>query len=127
MLAIIVFVLGFLVMTNAASAQPVQLYSAGSLKGAWTEMIQAFDTATGIKVQPRFGASGLLKDEILGGAGADVFTSANMEHPQTLTAARLSGPHPLVLDVSTCRPQSIGEIRRLYCSRLRSWHTTTGN
>ena len=91
MLAKIVFVIGLLVMTNPASAQLVQLYS-GSLKGAWTEMIQSFDAKTGIKVQTRFGASGLLKNAILGGAGADVFTSANMEHPQALTSARLSGP-----------------------------------
>jgi molybdate transport system substrate-binding protein len=84
-------ILGFLVMTNAALAQPVQLYSAGSLKGAWLEMIIAFGSATGIKVQPRFGPSGALKDDIVAGAKADVFTSANMEHPQAL-AAQLGGP-----------------------------------
>jgi molybdate transport system substrate-binding protein len=79
-------------MSHAAAAQPVQLYSAGSLKGAWLETIAAFGAATGIKVEPRFGPSGVLKDAIVGGARADVFTSANMEHPQALTAARLSGP-----------------------------------
>jgi molybdate transport system substrate-binding protein len=79
-------------MTDAATAQPVQLYSAGSLKGAWLDMIEAFGAATGVKVEPRFGPSGSLKDDILVGAGADVFTSANMEHPQALAAARLGGP-----------------------------------
>jgi len=49
-------------MADSALAQPVQLYSAGSLKGAWLDMIEAFGATTGIKVQPRFGASGLLKD-----------------------------------------------------------------
>jgi molybdate transport system substrate-binding protein len=34
----------------------------------------------------------VLKDDIVAGAKADVFTSANMEHPQALAAARLSGP-----------------------------------
>jgi len=85
-------VFGFPVMTGAAAAQPVQLYSAGSLKGAWLDMIRAFDAETAIKVEPRFGASGLLKDAIVDGAKADVFTSANMEHPQALAAAHLSGP-----------------------------------
>src|SRR5580704_14289961 len=92
MLRFIAFLIGLVVMTHAAAAQPVQLYSAGSLKGAWLETIQAFEAATGIKVQPRFGPSGVLKDDIVAGAKADVFTSANMEHPQALAAARLSGP-----------------------------------
>jgi len=81
-----------LVMTHAAAAQSVQLYSAGSLKGTWLETIAAFGAATGIKVEPHFGPSGVLKDAIVKGAHADVFTSANMEHPQALAAAGLSGP-----------------------------------
>ena len=92
MLRFVAFLIGLVVMTHAATAQPVQLYSAGSLKGAWLETIRAFEAASGIKVQPRFGPSGVLKDEIVAGAKADVFTSANMEHPQALAAARLSGP-----------------------------------
>jgi molybdate transport system substrate-binding protein len=92
MLRFIASFVGFAFMTHAATAQPVQLYSAGSLKGAWLETIQAFEASTGIKVQPRFGPSGVLKDDIVAGAKSDVFTSANMEHPQALAAARLSGP-----------------------------------
>lgn len=92
MLRAIVLFLWMLLMTQAAVAQPVQLYSAGSLKGAWLETIRAFEAATAVKVQPRFGPSGVLKDDIVAGAKADVFTSANMEHPQALAAARLSGP-----------------------------------
>jgi ABC-type molybdate transport system substrate-binding protein len=34
-----------------------------------------------------FGASGLLKDRIQAGERADVFASANMEHPQALACA----------------------------------------
>jgi molybdate transport system substrate-binding protein len=82
----------FVLMSHAAAAQPVQLYSAGSLKGAWLEAIGVFGVATGITVEPRFGPSGALKDQIVAGAKADVFTSANMEHPQALAAAHLSGP-----------------------------------
>jgi molybdate transport system substrate-binding protein len=38
-------------------------------------------------VQLGFGASGLLKDRLLGGEPAHVFASANMDHPQALAAA----------------------------------------
>lgn len=44
------------------------------------------------KVQAKFGASGLLRDEIAAGARAEVFASANMEHPQALAKANKSGP-----------------------------------
>jgi molybdate transport system substrate-binding protein len=82
-----------LTMTMQARAtDPVQLYAAGSLRSALTEIAAAFETQTGIKVQAKFGPSGTLKDEIAGGARADVFASANMEHPQALASARKSGP-----------------------------------
>ena len=93
---------GLFGMTNFASAQSVQLYSAGSLKGALSETIESFKTATGIGVQPRFGPSGSIKDQIVAGAKADVFTSANMEHPQALAAAHLSGPVVLFARNSLC-------------------------
>src|SRR5882724_12318685 len=82
-----------LAMTMQAKAtDPVQLYAAGSLRAALTEIAAAFEAQTGIKVQAKFGPSGLLKDEIAGGAKAEVFASANMEHPQALAKANKSGP-----------------------------------
>jgi molybdate transport system substrate-binding protein len=77
---------------QARATDPVQLYAAGSLRTALTEIAAAFEAQTGIKVQAKFGASGTLKDEIAAGARADVFASANMEHPQALASARKSGP-----------------------------------
>jgi molybdenum ABC transporter molybdate-binding protein len=74
------------------AADPVALYAAGSLRGVLTEIATGFETATGIKVQAKFGPSGTLKDEIAAGARADVFASANMEHPEALASARKSGP-----------------------------------
>ena len=76
----------------AIAAEPVMLYAAGSLRTALTEVAVAFEAASGQKVQAKYGASGLLKDEIAGGARAEVFASANMEHPQALAAAGKSGP-----------------------------------
>jgi molybdate transport system substrate-binding protein len=80
-------------MTGPATAQePVLLHAAGSLRSALTEVTTAFEAGTGVKVQAKFGPSGVLKDEIAGGTRADVFASANMEHPQALATAKRSGP-----------------------------------
>src|SRR5215475_14513760 len=77
---------------QANATDPVQLYAAGSLRSALTEIATAFETTAGVKVQAKFGPSGTLKDEIAAGARADIFASANMEHPQALASARKSGP-----------------------------------
>jgi ABC-type molybdate transport system substrate-binding protein len=76
----------------AQASEPVLLHAAGSLRGALTEASNAFEAASGLKVQAKYGPSGLLKDEIAGGAKAEVFASANMTHPQALTSAKRSGP-----------------------------------
>jgi molybdate transport system substrate-binding protein len=85
-------VLATLVMMGNTAAESVQLYAAGSLRGALTDVAKAFEAATGNTVQAKFGASGLLRDGIAAGAKTDVFASANMEHPQALAAAKKSGP-----------------------------------
>jgi molybdate transport system substrate-binding protein len=77
---------------QARATDPVQLYAAGSLRTALTEIAAAFEAQTGLKVQAKFGPSGTLKDEIVAGARAEVFASANMDHPQALASARKSGP-----------------------------------
>ena len=48
--------------------------------------------ASGIKVRTKYGPSGTLRDEIAGGAKAEVFASANMAHPESLAKARKSAP-----------------------------------
>jgi len=81
------------IMTAPASAADlVLLHSAGSLRLALTEVIAAYEPVAGVKVQSKFGASGTLKDAIAKGERAEVFTSANMEHPQALADAKKSGP-----------------------------------
>jgi ABC-type molybdate transport system substrate-binding protein len=80
------------ITTVPAGDDTVQLHAAGSLRGALTDVGRAFKAATGTAIEAKFGPSGLLKDEIAGGAKAEVFASANMEHPQALAAAKRSGP-----------------------------------
>jgi molybdenum ABC transporter molybdate-binding protein len=77
--------------TSAAAAEPVMLFAAGSLRAALSEIAGAFEAATRHRVTGRFAPSGTLKDEIAGGARADVFASANMEHPEALARAGKGG------------------------------------
>lgn len=77
---------------SAMAGETVVLHAAGSLRAALTDVAKGFEAAGLGKVQAKFGASGLLKDEIAAGAKAEVFASANMEHPQALAAEKRSGP-----------------------------------
>lgn len=81
-----------IMMVPAMAEETVLLHAAGSLRGALTDVARAFEAAGLGKVQAKFGASGLLKEEIAAGAKAEVFASANMEHPQALAAEKRSGP-----------------------------------
>jgi ABC-type molybdate transport system substrate-binding protein len=93
MIARIAFaLLATMITVPADASDPVLLHAAGSLRSALTEVAGAFEASSGSKVQAKFGASGLLKDEIAGGARAQVFASANMEHPLALANAKKSGP-----------------------------------
>ena len=67
-------------------------------------------------MQAKYGPSGLLKDEIAGGASAEVFASANMEHPQALATAGKSGPVVLFARNRLCalvRPGLAVDVRDL--------------
>lgn len=79
-------------LSPASAADPVLLHAAGSLRGALTEVAEAFTKANGLAVRMRFGASGSLKDAIAGGERAEVFASANMTHPQALQREGKAGP-----------------------------------
>ena len=80
------------IAASATAAETITLYAAGSLKNALTDLTESYESATGNVVSAKYGASGLLKDEISKGAKADVFATANMEHPQALHDQNRSGP-----------------------------------
>jgi ABC-type molybdate transport system substrate-binding protein len=73
-------------------ADSISLYAAGSLRRALTEIAARFETSSGHPVETAFGPSGLLCDQIRGGARADVFASANIEHPAALAAEGRAEP-----------------------------------
>ncbi len=72
----------------AQAADPVRLLAAGSLRAALTDVAEAWASASDGAVSADFAPSGLLRDRILGGEAADVFASANLEHPQAIAAVR---------------------------------------
>src|SRR3981081_4684569 len=75
----------------ADAAELTVLHAAGSLRGALNEIAGTYEKSSGIRVTAKYGASGLLRDEIMRGEKAEVFASANMEHPQALAKAGKSG------------------------------------
>ncbi|MET0278481.1 MAG: substrate-binding domain-containing protein [Pseudorhodoplanes sp.] len=75
-----------------STTHAVLLHAAGSLRGALTEVAAAFETSSGVKVVPKWGPSGLLRDQIANGEKAELFASANREHPDPLAKAGKSGP-----------------------------------
>jgi molybdate transport system substrate-binding protein len=85
-------VVAALSMSESARADEIQLYAAGSLRAALTDIAKAFTAKTGNQVQGKFGPSGVLEREIASGAKADVFASANMDYPRMLNSANKSGP-----------------------------------
>jgi molybdate transport system substrate-binding protein len=73
--------------SSARAAEPLTVYAAGSLKAAFLEIAKDFESSPGgAPVTLVFGASGLLRDRLMAGEPAQVFASANMEHPQSLAA-----------------------------------------
>ena len=74
--------LAILAMTGPAMSETVQLYAASSLKAALSDVAKVYEATSGNKVEAKWGASGLLKNEIAGGAKTDIFASANMQHPR---------------------------------------------
>jgi molybdate transport system substrate-binding protein len=73
---------------TAATAAPVKLLAAGSLKAALSEVAEAFTADNGTAVESDFAPSGLLRKRIEAGEQADVFASANLKYPQAIAEAR---------------------------------------
>jgi molybdenum ABC transporter molybdate-binding protein len=71
---------------SVVDAAPVQVYAAGSLREAFTEIAREHEARTGQRVALTFGASGLLRERIEKGEPAQVFASADTDHPQRLAA-----------------------------------------
>jgi molybdate transport system substrate-binding protein len=81
---------------HVLAAPPIKVLAAGSLTGALTAVIKAYQDKTGEAVQADFGPAGLLLERIEQGESADIFASANMAHPQKLADKGLATP-PVIM------------------------------
>jgi molybdate transport system substrate-binding protein len=90
--ALFVAALGMMLTSSADANEPALLHAAGSLRGALTEVAEAFAAESGVKVEAKYGPSGTLRDEIAGGGRAQLFASANWSihnrSPRPAAAAR---------------------------------------
>lgn len=92
-----------LVTAHAAMAgETVRLHAAGSLRDALSEVSSAYEAASGAEVTQVYRPSGLIRDAIAGGEPAEVFASANMDHPQALAQAGKAGPVVLFARNALC-------------------------
>jgi ABC-type molybdate transport system substrate-binding protein len=78
-----------LIAGAAGAEEPVRLFAAGSLREVVTALAAGFGPPA---IEATFGASGLLRERLSRGEPADVFASANLEHPLSLHNAGRSGP-----------------------------------
>jgi ABC-type molybdate transport system substrate-binding protein len=82
-----ILVVAVLAWTQAARADGLVLYGAGSLRDALGAIAQEFSAKTGIAVQTAFGPSGLMRQKIEAGDKVDLFASADMASPLKLREA----------------------------------------
>jgi molybdate transport system substrate-binding protein len=82
--------------------EPLQVYAAGSLREVFTEIARDHEARTGQKIVLTFGASGLLRERIEKGEGAQVFASADTQHPQRLAAGGAWAPPTVFVRNSLC-------------------------
>ncbi len=78
------------VQAPATVSQPpaaVQVYAAGSLRGALNAVASDYEARTGQKIALTYGPSGLLRERLEKGEAAQLFASADTEHPQRLALA----------------------------------------
>lgn len=70
--------------------QPIKIWSAGSLKGALTDISSRFSQETGLKTEINFGPAGQLFSEIDQDHSPDIYLSADMNHPTTLAKKNIA-------------------------------------
>ncbi len=73
-------------ITSVASAETVEIFSAGSLREVVNELAKDAGTKFNVEVKATFGGSGLLRERIEKGEKPDLFLSADVGSPSKLAA-----------------------------------------
>lgn len=83
-LLVAVFLSGVVMAQTQTTDSPLRVYAAGSLREPLSEIAKGYEAATSTRIALTFGASGLLRERIEKGEPAQVFASADMQHPEKL-------------------------------------------
>jgi molybdate transport system substrate-binding protein len=86
-----------IVLTQPArAAAAIVVYAAGSLRESFDAAGPAFTKKSGIGVKFNFGGSDMLATQLVQGAPADVFASANLRQMKVVTDAGLASGEPAI-------------------------------
>jgi len=88
----ILLALAAFTVSRAGAAETLLVYAAGSLTGAFTDMVRAFPAQGAEIAPPVFGPSGLLRERIERGEPADILASADMDQPRILAREKAGTP-----------------------------------
>lgn len=84
-------------MARPEPSVAIPVFAAGSLRQALTRIAGDYQARTGQPIELTFGASGLLRERIEKGEAAQLFASADTEHPRRLAEGGLwQTPRPLL-------------------------------
>jgi ABC-type molybdate transport system substrate-binding protein len=97
-----VFCVSILLFPLLGQAEQVNLYAAGSLKAALSDVVKAFELISGNSIHSEFEPSGLLRQRIEQGGKAHIFASANLEHPLSLSEKGYGRPVVLFARNNLC-------------------------
>ncbi|MBG0810716.1 substrate-binding domain-containing protein [Methylosinus sp. H3A] len=111
-LSLVLWPLGPCRAQEAPDKTPLHIHAAGSLGGALRAIAARYQLETGEKIALAFGPSGLLREAIEKGNEADLFLSANRQHPERLAAEGKAAP-PVIF------------IRNALCAAARADHPPT--
>jgi molybdate transport system substrate-binding protein len=82
-----VVLLLLILFPRSGMADSLLVYAAGSLSGAFTQMVKDFPASPGSVASPVFGPSGVLRERIEHGEPADILASADMTQARKLATA----------------------------------------
>ncbi|ASL43122.1 Molybdate-binding periplasmic protein [Burkholderia sp. AD24] len=92
LLSVLIMSTGLATAQQAPAVPAITIYTAGSMSGALGAITRQYTSETGQPIELVSGPAGMLLDKIEHSGKADLFVSANMAHPQRLSAEGKAAP-----------------------------------
>jgi molybdate transport system substrate-binding protein len=116
-LAVVVGLAGSVLGCGEAEPEPLRIAAASDLQTALPIVAARFRQDTGIRIEPTFGSSGQLAQQIRQGAPFDVFLAANREYVEDLEE---SG----AIEAGSVRPYARGSLVMAVHGDVGKWFTS---